>query len=55
MITDKNRQEFIELRKKLLENEYRKMNAPQKQAIFHINGALLVLAGAGSGYHDNFV
>ena len=49
MITDKNRQEFIELRKKLLENEYKKMNPPQKQAIFHINGALLVLAGAGSG------
>lgn len=49
MISDNNKREFYELRKKILEGEFPKLNDPQKQAVFHIDGPLLILAGAGSG------
>lgn len=42
-------QEFFVLRRKIIEKEFSRMNAMQKQAIFHCNGPLLILAGAGSG------
>ncbi|MFI3206160.1 MAG: 3'-5' exonuclease [Clostridia bacterium] len=41
--------EIIELRKKVLNKFFIRMNDVQKQAIFKTDGALLILAGAGSG------
>lgn len=40
---------FLELRKKILEKLFHKMNEKQMEAIFEINGPLMILAGAGSG------
>ena len=40
---------FNELKKEFLEREFSYLNEPQKEAVFKVNGNLLVLAGAGSG------
>lgn len=41
--------EFNKLKKELLETEFSKLNRPQKEAVFNSDGAMLILAGAGSG------
>ena len=41
--------EYNRLKKEILEKEFSRMNEMQKKAVFHINGPLLILAGAGSG------
>ena len=41
--------EFFELRKRIIEKEFSKMNDMQKKAIFQVKGPVLILAGAGSG------
>lgn len=40
---------FIKLRREALEKFFSGLNEMQRKAIFHVNGPLLVLAGAGSG------
>lgn len=41
--------EFLELRKKVIDKEFSRMNPMQKKAIYNVNGPVLILAGAGSG------
>ena len=48
-MNDKHTKKFLNLRKKLLERSFSEMNENQFEAIFNINGPLIVLAGAGSG------
>jgi len=42
-------QEFLLLRKKILEKYFSSLNNEQKTAVFTVKGPLLILAGAGSG------
>ncbi len=42
-------QNFLAVRKKILENRFKNLNNMQKKAVFNVNGPVLILAGAGSG------
>ncbi len=41
--------QFLTLKKKAVDKDFKRMNDMQKKAVYSVNGPLLILAGAGSG------
>ena len=42
-------QEFVSLRRAILDRQFSRMNGPQRQAVFCTEGPLLILAGRAAG------
>lgn len=48
-VTEEFKREFNSLKRKLLERTFSNLNKNQLEAVFNVNGPMVVLAGAGSG------
>ena len=44
-----NKDKYLKTKRALFSKLYSNLNGMQQQAVFNVNGPLLVLAGAGSG------
>ena len=49
ILSETTREEIIQFRKKIIEGEFAHLNERQREAVLKVKGAVLVLAGAGSG------